>query len=171
MDPETATREEIRKEALRLEEDSLYSAKGHWEAARPWERRNLWIGIPLAIASAGAGVSALGDLTLLATGLAFFVAAGTAVMTLLSPQQRHQRHLDAGGAYKALNNEARIFRTIECARPVPVDELVKRLRELDERRNQLNAASPGIPRGAFERARSGIEAGEAKYLADRPRDT
>ena len=36
----------VQNEAARIEEDSLYSAKGHWEAAKPWEHRHLWIGVP-----------------------------------------------------------------------------------------------------------------------------
>lgn len=156
----------VSDEALRIEEDSLYSARGHWEAAKLWSHAHMWLGIPLTICAATAGFS-VQQYPTFATGLAFAVAAGTALMTFLSPQQRHQGHADAGNAYKALNNQARIFRCVECASGKPLEELQDRLKELDARRNMLNTESPLIPRRAFVAARRGIEQGEAHYLADR----
>lgn len=158
----------IKDEALRVEEDSLYSARGHWEASKPWAHAHFWIGIPLTLASAGSGISAMNDMPHVAACIAFIVAAGTGLATFLAPSQRHQRHADSGNAYKALHNQARIFRAIECELGGPESELLEQLKEFDKIRNSLNAASPVIPRKAFERARQGIEAGEANYLADKP---
>src|SRR4051812_31637106 len=105
----------IKEEASRIQEDATYSSCGHFEAAKPWSHLNLWVGIPLTLASAAAGISAMNNKPGLATGIAFAVAAGTALMTFLSPQQKHTLHADAGNAYAALRNEVRIFRLIECA--------------------------------------------------------
>lgn len=169
MSTSPQTLQAIRDEAFRIEEDSLYSARGHWEASKPWAWANLAIGIPLTLASAIGGVSAMNDSPKLATGIAFAVSAGTALVTLLAPGQKHQRHADCGNAYKSLNNRARIFRTIECSLNKPLDELQEKLTQFDAERNSLNSSSPIIPRKAFEAARRGIEAGESTYFADKAR--
>ncbi len=58
------------RESQRIEEDALYSAKGHFEAARTWSRIHLWIGLPTAILAAVSGVSAFKDETVIAGALA-----------------------------------------------------------------------------------------------------
>jgi len=46
-------------EAKRLEEDTLYSAKGHFETAARWERFNLAVGLIATVAAALAAVFTL----------------------------------------------------------------------------------------------------------------
>lgn len=157
----------IQAEALRIEEDALYSARGHWEASKPWGYMNLCIGVPLTILAAAGGFYSMSDYPKVATTIAFLVSTGAGLATFLAPSQRHQRHADCGNAYKAVSNQARIFRLIESELDRPADELLEKLKKLDDTRNALNASSPIIPRRAFEAARKGIEAGEAAYLADR----
>lgn len=156
----------VQNEAARIEEDSLYSAKGHWEAAKPWEHRHLWIGVPTTVCAAATGVSAFSNHPIVTGVLAVVVAVGSGLNTFLNPNERHRRHCDAGNAYKALNNHARIFRTTECVPAADLSVLRAKLQELDQRRNDLNQGSPIIPRPAFEAARRGIEAGEATHRVD-----
>lgn len=158
--------EQIRAEASRIEEDALYSAKGHWEAAKPWENRHLWIGVPTTVCAAAAGVSAFSNHPIITGVLSVIVAVGAGLNTFLNPSERHRRHCDAGNAYKALNNHARIFGRIEYGPSADLATLTARLQELDQRRNDLNQSSPIIPRPAFEAARRGIEAGEATHRVD-----
>ena len=40
-------KEKVIIEAKRIEEDSLYSAKGHFFAASWWNKFHIWIGIPM----------------------------------------------------------------------------------------------------------------------------
>jgi hypothetical protein len=103
---------------------------------------------------------------MIASGIAFAVAAGTALVTFLSPQQRHKLHADCGNAYNTLRNEVRIFRQIECTPDHPIEELVIRLKEFDTRRNDLNSSSPIIPERAFKKARRGIEEGQKWHQVD-----
>lgn len=158
--------EQIQAEASRIEEDALYSAKGHWEAAKPWEHRHLWLGVPTTVCAAAAGVSAFADYPILSGALAVGVAVGSALITFVNPSERHRRHCDAGNAYKALSNDARIFRTVDCTLDGDPVALATKLKELNQRRNDLNQGSPLIPRKAFETARRGIEEGEATHEVD-----
>lgn len=159
--------QEIQHEASRIEEDTLFSAKGHWEASKPWEYRHLALGIPTTICAAAAGVSAFADHSILSGALSFGVAVGSAVITFVNPGDRHRRHAEAGNAYKALSNDARIFRNVECGIEKDLTKLTDRLNELNQRRNDLNQGSPIIPRKAFETARKGIEDGEATHHVDK----
>lgn len=37
------------KEAERIEEDSIHSAKGHFNTAAIWNRRHYWLGVPATL--------------------------------------------------------------------------------------------------------------------------
>lgn len=156
----------ISDEASRIAEDSEHSSKGHFEAARLWENVHLWIGIPTTILAAAAGASALTSYKFLAAGLSLLVAISAGVTTFLKPDGRASRHLQAGNSYKSLQNNARIFKEIECASGAAPKQLTANLMQLSARRNKLNEESPQIPRYAFRAAKAGIDRGEAKYRID-----
>jgi hypothetical protein len=158
------------KEAQRVEEDSLQSSKRHFVTAAFWTNFHLWVGIPTAILSGIAGASALSHFdhhNVVAGILAITVAALTAVTTFLNPTQKAGSHMDAGNKYNALRNAARIFREIDCHETSSDRDLSKRLKELTKQRDELNQKSPITPRWAFEKARKGIEEGEAEYKVDK----
>src|SRR5439155_4034317 len=135
----------IINEAKRVEEDAIYSAKGHWEAARRWNRWHFALGIPLTIlATIGAG-SAFSQHALAAGVTSALVAAGTALLTFLKPIERATQHTQAGNAYKSLHNRARIFREIDCADPNAKD-LAASIKQLAADRDDLNRKLPIIPR-------------------------
>lgn len=46
--------------------------------------------------------------------------------------------------------------------------LTSQLKELVERKNELNSNSPQIPGWAYRKAKAGIIAGEAKFEVDNP---
>ena len=162
-------KEKIINEAKRVEEDSLYSAKGHFEAANRWINVYFWIGIPTACLAAIAGASALSQFdyhNTIAGFLSIIVAAFTAITTFLNPNERATFHKNAGNMYNSLRNRARIFYQIECGGTKADEELIDRLRELTDLRDELNQNSPQIPRWAYEKAKRGIKAGEADYKVD-----
>lgn len=161
--------EQIVREAQRVEEDSLYSAKGHFVAARGWRSFHFIIGVPTAILAAVAGASALSQMSnggIVAGVLAIIVTALTAVSTFLNPNEKAAAHLNAGNRYNSLRNRARIFREIEVSSGEPEGALLKRLNEMAAQRDELNQNSPPIPRWAFRGARSSIAKGEATYQVD-----
>jgi hypothetical protein len=156
----------VRIECARLEEDALYSARGHFEAARTWGRVHLLIGIPSSAIAALAGISAFNELPEVAGALAVLVAALTAVSTFLNPSEKSQSFHAAGAAFNAVRSRARFLREVTSLTDTPDSDLAAQLAELTGQKDDLNQQSPPIPRGAFERARKGIEAGEASYRAD-----
>jgi hypothetical protein len=154
-------------EAGRIEEDALYSAKGHFEASRQWGGANLAIGIPTIVAGALAAATAVKSFVLVAGALSAGAAIGSALLTFLKPSDRATQHMQAGNAYKSLHNRSRMLREIECVKRSSDPSLVDELKNLSEERDLLNQKSPGISRSAFRRARRGIEEGEATYRVDR----
>jgi len=160
--------EKIINEAKRIEEDSIYSAKGHFYAGQCWVNMNLWLGGISAVLSAIAGASALSQFdyhNIVAGGLSIIVAGLTAVITFVNPSERSVVHQKIGNEYNALRNDTRIFYDIEVNN---MDEkrAIEDLKKLNDKRNKLNLESHQIPKWAFEKARKGIEEGEAKYKVD-----
>jgi len=161
-------KEKIISEAKRIEEDSLYSAKGHFYAGQCWVNINLWLGGISAVLSAIAGASALSQFdyhNIVAGGLSIIVASLTAVITFINPSERSVVHQKIGNEYNALRNDTRIFYDIEV-NDMEDKRAIEDLKKLNSKRNKLNLESHQIPKWAFEKARKGIEEGEAKYKVD-----
>jgi len=162
-------KENILKEARRVEEDSLYSAKGHFVAANFWMNFHFWIGVPTVILAAIAGASALSKFDnheVVAAGLSIIVAALTAVMTFLNPNEKSNSYLNTGNKYNSLRNRVRIFCEIDSCTDLSDQELSQRLKVLAEHRDELNRDCPQVPTWAYKKAKKGIEEGEADYKVD-----
>lgn len=158
----------IRTELSRIEEDSIWTSKGHFNAADRWSRIHLWIGIPSALLAAAAGASAWKNQPEVAGVLALVSGAMTALLTFLNPQARHAAHQQAGSRFIALRNEARLMRDVEllATPPAALPDLVARLKDLSGRYGKANDASPLIPQYAYRQAGKGISQGQASYAAD-----
>lgn len=164
-------KEKIADEAKRIEEDSLYSAKGHFCAGQCWVDVNLWLGGMSAVLAAIAGTSALSQFdyhNIVAGSLSIIVAGLAAVITFINPNERASVHQKAGNKYNALRNDARIFYDIEI-KEIDDKTAIDDLKEFNDRRNKLNIESHQIPRWAFKKARKGVEDGEANYKIDKGR--
>ena len=153
-------------EAKRLEEDALYTAKGHFEAAARWERFNLAVGLIATTAAALAAVFTLSHNDTVVILLAMLVSISTGVITFLNPNKIAASHHRAGTEYNAIRNKARIFYEIECQSNDANDHLIAELKAMSRQKDDLSATSPSVPQWAFNHARRGIEAGEAIYKVD-----
>ena len=163
------TRQEVVKEAKRMEESLLYTSKGHFAASHFWGNFHLWIGIPMVLMSAIAGAAALSQVDpqhIIAGVLLTLVAALAAVITFLNPNEKESAHLKAGNTYDSLLNEVRIFRAIGCWGDDSDAVLTERLKNLSDRKNHLNQTCPQVPRWAYNRGKKGIVDGEAEYKVD-----
>jgi hypothetical protein len=157
--------EEVRKEAARIQEDSLYVAKSHFNVSDRWLRVHFWLGIPAAILAALASASAFNEYGQLAGVLSILVTALTAVVTFLDPNAKATMHKAAGDRFLRLRNAARRFHDIELS-GLSEHEAVAKIQELGQQKDDLNESSPLIPNWAFQKARKGIESGEAAYQVD-----
>lgn len=156
----------IADESKRIEEDALYSSRGHFGAAKRWSQVHFWIGLPAAVGAAIAGAAAITDRAAVSAILASFVAAMTATLTFLNPSDKANTHHAAGTRFNALRNASRRFRDVSMKLGHEESALAEMLMVLSKERDSLNESSPQIPRWAFLDARRSIEAGEAVHRVD-----
>lgn len=169
--PLSRTREEIMKEAKRIEEDALYSSKGHFAAAHLWGNFHLWVGVPMVVLAGTSGAAALArfDKSSVIAGVLSLVVVGlSAVMTFLNPNAKAGGHLNAGNNYEAMRDRARVFWAIECWRGDSDEVLTDKLKQLCDQKDKLNHGSPQIPRWAYRKAKRGVAEGEATHSVDKP---
>ena len=168
--PVSKTKDEIIKEAKRIEESLLHSSKGHFAAAHFWGNFHLWIGIPMVILSAVASASALSEFDpkhVIGGILSIVVVALSGVMTFLNPNEKASVHLNAGNNLDSLQNKTRMFWSIDCWRDESEQVLTEKLKYFSEQKDKLNQSCPQIPRWAYRIARRGISAGEGDYAVDK----
>ena len=168
------TRLKIIEEAKRIEHDTLYSAKGHYEASQYWTKFHLIIGIPTAVLSALAGASALAQFdnhSIIAGFLAIAVAAFTAVVTFLNPNEKATSHQNVGNKYNALRNKVHVFCNIDASVEDSDQELIQQLKELARQRDELNQDSPPISNWAYKKAQKVMKDKTIKNQTDSKTDT
>lgn len=158
--------QKLAAECRRIEEDAEHSSKGHYNAGDRWGRYHLFLGLPAAMVAAIAGAAAFKDCPELAGSLALVSTALTTVLTFLKPSERAEMHKSVGSQYHTLRNQTRIFREIELSDGLDAETAKERLLELARIRDELNAASPGIPRRDYEKAKQDIDAGNSQYRVD-----
>jgi len=158
--------DEIIKECCRIEEDSIYSSKGHFEASALWKRIHLWIGVPSAILAGIASISAFEENTLVAGSLAILVAALGAIATFLNPSSKANEHHAAASSYLELRNRVRRFKNIELP-GMDAQDGKERILAFGQNKDDLSLTTPQIPEWAFKKARRNIEEGQAEYVADK----
>jgi hypothetical protein len=175
--PASKALDEIIREAKRLEESTLYSMKGHHVASNGWSRRNLWLGLPVVIISGLVGATTFSQyaesyptVKLVAGLLSLAVAVLSGITTFLNPNDKESAHLSAANGFDKLNNDARLFWSVDCWQESSDAVLTSQLKEMVGRKNELNSNSPQIPNWAYNKAKVGIIAGEAKFEVDNPKE-
>ena len=154
-------------EIERLEEDCIHSGKSQFNAGDRWRGLNLLLGVPSVIMGATAGTAFMKSAPDIAGVLALMAAALTGLITFLKPSERAASHKSAGDQYLALRNDARVFRQIRLAHVCDDAVALAGLDELSKRRRELNMASPQVATGDFNKARNGIDKGEAEHAVDK----
>jgi hypothetical protein len=163
-------KEEILKEANRIEEACLHSAKGNFITASFWSGFHHILGTLTVVLAAAAGTSFFsnGEGHNILAGIISLITAGlSAILTFLNPNERATNHLNAGNNYDSLQNKARIFRTIDCWREESEQVLSEKLKYLSEEKNRINHNSPQVAWLAYLIAKRGIKKGEGSYDVDK----
>jgi len=101
-------KEEIIKEAKRIEEDLLYSSKAHFVASSFWNLIHLAVGILIIV------LSFMDWIVKNASTFSGIIFCGSTVITFINPKQKAELHLKSGNNYNSLMNKVRIFRAIDC---------------------------------------------------------
>lgn len=160
-------RDELRKEAQRVEESARYSAQNQFEYSKAWRRVDRWLGGTAALFAAVAAAGGLSQvLSARWAGLVALAAAGLgAIASSLSAPKAKDRAHSSANALLALQQDARIFISVDLDE-LPDDEAREQLRTLVARQQELNATAE-IPSGrAWKRAKRNVEGGRQTYEAD-----
>jgi hypothetical protein len=165
-------RGELRREALRIAEDTEHSGAQHFAAGQRWRKRAMRLGLPatilIAATSTGAGLSAVvGANAWVTAALTFVVAIVVAVRDYLDADGKATAHSQKGARYFALRDDARRFANIETAGNRSLDALTDELFSLGERQKVLRDEEPREVDEDLRRAvRDGIEAGDYRHKVD-----
>jgi hypothetical protein len=165
----TFSKDEIGKEAERILESAAYASETQFEYAKRWRRVDRWIGSAAAALAAVAGVGGLSQvLSARWAGLIAVLAAGTgAVAASISAPQTKEKAAGSATAYRALQQDVRIFLMVDL--PALTDEDARgKLQQLVERHQQLNRAADVPSASAWKRAKRSIEQGAQHYKIDKP---
>jgi hypothetical protein len=170
MVDDEAYKQQLVKECRRMEEDVLYTEKGHFSAARRLRGVHLTLGIIAATGAVIAGARAFSS----GAGSKFAGVAGltaalvTAVSTFAKPQELAESHQTVGTRYSALRGRLRRFRELTLLQDEGEPGAPQAaLEALADQKAELDTAGPGVPRYAYIGARRSIEAGESDYAEDR----
>lgn len=163
---DTGYKKQLARECRRVEEDVLYTEKGHFTAARRLRAIHLTLGIIAASGAVIAGARAFAS----GAGSKFAGIAGltsalvTAIITFAKPQELAETHQAVGTRYAALRSRLRRFRELTLLQDEaePGAHQVT-LEALADQKAELDVAGPGIPRYAYLGAKRSIEAGEPDY--------
>jgi hypothetical protein len=149
-------------EVSKIETDGLYTSQTNFVQATFFDGLNLWLGIPATVAGAAAAASIITDWSTAAAGVFALIAALlAAVQTFVAPERRATEHKQQGVAYRQLEVDARVFRSVDytildsTARRMKLDELLRRRAELNTRNRPSNRA--------FKRAQKKIDSGDLTY--------
>jgi hypothetical protein len=106
------------------------------------------------------------EVAFIAGCISITVAVLSGVTTFLNPNKREASHLAAAHGFDKINNDARVFWSVECL--LEESEIVPtaKLKELIDQKNELNGKSPQIPNWAYQKAKKGIVAGEVEFKVE-----
>lgn len=156
-------------ELSRLEEDALYSMKGHYNASTNWRYSNNVLSILGAILATIAGITSFTELEMLVKISAIGSAIVTSILAFLECSKKSESHRTSGGAFSELKDRARNAREIK-SEILDNSELMHLVDELIQRKSEINSISLQIPRIAYNKAKKDIEAGHADYKIDNEGD-
>ena len=91
-------------ELSRIEEDSLYSMKGHYNASERWRWWYNALGIINVICSVVAGITAFSEIEIAIKIAAIITAIVTGLTTFLECSKKAESHKMSGNSFLKINN-------------------------------------------------------------------
>ena len=162
----TDVRQPVEDELNRLEEDILYTEKGHFAASSEHGRVHLILGLLATITSAIAATTIIGKSDPWIPGiLALIAAVASAVLTFVKPDERAAQHLQSGRALGALRVRIRQTRAIELPADNAVDAATWKatIEDLTTQKADIDSAAPPVSDRIFKKAQQKIRQGDFKH--------
>jgi hypothetical protein len=156
-------RSAITTELQRLEEDMLYTEKGHFVAAEELKKIHMGLGLIATISAAAAAATIVADKSPVLSGsLALVAALASAMLTFVKPEEIAAQHLSAARALGAIRVLARQHREVDLHPDSTEDHAAWRnhVAVIGTAKKEADAAAPSISDRRFEKARRKIQAGQ-----------
>lgn len=154
MDHEVRAR--VLKEARRIEEDALYTYKAHYNTSDKFSRWHYRVGILSVVASSLSPLPCFQDWNWLLIIFAVIAAVSAGILTFVKPDENSALHKKFAGQYHTLRNDIQVFCEVELT-GLTEEDATLRLKEFNDRRNQLNEEAPTCGRRSYEKAKYDIE--------------
>lgn len=155
-------RSAIISELERLEEDMLFTEKGHFVAAEELKTLHLRLGLVATISAAAAAASIVADNSRILSGsLALVAALASAVLTFVKPEEVAAQHLAAARVLGAIRVLARQHREVDLHPDATEDRAAWRshVAVIGAAKKEADSAAPSISDRRFEKGRQKIQAG------------
>lgn len=160
-------RREIEKEAKRIYESAGLASETQFEYSKRWRRADRWFGGAASVLAGIAGVGGLSEVVSIqwAGFIAIMSAVAAAIAASLGAPKSKEKAAIAANAYRALQQDARIFIQIDL--PALADaEARERLQSLIDRLQELNKEAEIPSQKAWHRAKKQVESGSQMYEVD-----
>ena len=158
----------VEVEAKDVLEATTYASETQFEYAKRWRTVDRWVGSVAAALAAVAGVGGLSKF--LSIGWAGTIAVASALIGAVSAsiaaRQTTEKAAVAGNSYRALQQDTRMFLSIDLA-SMTADEARDHLQKLVDRQQQLNREAPLPSEKAWQQAKKQIESGSQVYETDK----
>ncbi|MCX6795785.1 MAG: hypothetical protein NT165_03640 [Candidatus Falkowbacteria bacterium] len=138
-----------RQNLMRYAEESAYSSKGHFRTA-DWIKSSLklYIGLPIILSIL---IIIFPDMPIWLSRILSFLSIGSSIMALLSPAVSNQDsafknvndHMSLGNEYLGLYKDIRNISTSNTISDDQIQEVVQRIKLLDEKTNFLHISFAG----------------------------
>jgi hypothetical protein len=164
--------QEIKKEAERLYEDTLYTEQQHFIAAKWWMRCHYSLGLVATIAGVLATRNAVSsavqvDQPWIAPSIVTVIGA---VIAFLRPDGKSELHHDKGVRYNDLRRKLRVFIKIILPETDPNTDntnTIDKLNFFEDLKTSLNREKPIVPSGLiYFLAKREIEKGHTRHVVD-----
>lgn len=165
----TDRREEILKEADRINESVEWSSVQHLIAAKSWRRTHFTLGIIATVAAIISTALIFSNLYPMQAGLiAVGIAIITGLLTFLNPRHHAETHHGKGVDYQQIGAKARMLCKIDGLDTNNDENLSNQLKNLSKAKFELDRRAPATPGGIFYLlAKRSIGRGETGFRVDK----
>lgn len=156
-------RKGVTDELLRLEEDMLYTEKGHFAAANELSRIHVGLGITATVAAAASVATIVGDASAIISGVLGLIASlVSAVLTFVKPEEKASQHLTAARLLGDIRVRARQHRELDLHDGAGNSSASWRTypTEIRVAKAEVDQSAPPVSDRRFRKAQAKIQSGD-----------
>jgi len=155
----------VASELQQLQNDVLWTEKGHFASASTLTGMRLVLGILATVGATAAAATVFADAPTIAGVLALVSALFSGLLTFLKPEERASQHLSSARRLNVLGIDIRQTLTLDVP-TLEVAKLRSHVSEIARRKAEIDESAPHISNVSIRWA--GRQIGRGDYTFDRP---